>query len=130
MNFDENIMSITRIISEKTKALHQNLRLFVGKKFVIEKIIRNNLPYPKTEEYLNSASRRLSELFTKGLILVLGKSRNNLQVIVTPEDICLVALILTTTPVLFILVNSGSWLWILESYACLLMPALVSFCFS
>lgn len=115
------------------KEAHHKLRYDIGRKFVLEKVIRRYLPSPKTEETLRKASRSLSKYATKAVKKVNKNANKKFEVVVTPEDLCLVLFFSVATLLVYIAFQTSYWLWILEAYSCLFIPAMVSsnriFCF-
>jgi len=120
------MMSIVSLLGRIVKESYLLLRQDVGKRIGIEKIIRVYLPSPKTEEKLNKASKNVSILVSKVLKKIRRNAGTETNVDIGPEDICLVLIVLAGLPSIYFVCKLGWWRWALESYTCLVVPALVS----
>jgi len=93
----------------------------------LNKIIRKYLSSWKAEEKIISASRYISDICTKIITTLNRNSSNKFEIVVTPEDICLVIFFNMSIPFIYAAFKTGWWLWILESYACIIAPSLFTF---
>jgi len=101
------------------------IREAVGRRFVLEGIVRTYLPHPKAEEAIVRASRQITERLNT-LITKKSKIDDN-YITVQTDDCCLAIAFVAALPFVFVVIHTGFWRWATEFYTCLYFPAMVSF---
>lgn len=101
------------------------IRDAVGRRFVLEGIVRKYLPRSTAEDAIIRASRLMTERLNT-LVTKKSKIDDNFITIQT-EDLCVAIAFLAALPFVLVVIYTGYWRWAIEIYTCLYFPAMVSF---